>query len=339
MKARHLPSTILWPAVGLTALLLGVGCQFELTPQRIDSDRSSEIKAKINPGRYGLAATAINDEVYIIGGSGPDGFLGKVEKYNVNDKTVVALTNKLLRRRYHTAQSFEGKIYIMGGVIAGPRSSQIETNRVERYDPKINEVKKLAPLPTPRSMPASVIYNGKIYVIGGSITKDVVQIEKISYNEKVDVHYTGIVEIYDIAANKWTRGSDKPTRSVCDAILHNGKIYAIGGYNGLPQNTFAVYDLETDRWEKLPDLPFTISAHHGTVLNGKIYTFGDYYDLNRVCQYDFGTGQWSILYTNFERSRHNAVVTCGDAIYIIGGTNASSNSWLNDIQVFRPMPL
>ncbi len=202
-----------------------------------------------------------------------------------------------------------------------------------------NEVKKLASLPTPRSMPASVIHNGKIYVIGGSIMKNVVQIEKVFYDERLTFYYTGIVEIYDIAANKWTRGSDKPTRSVCDAVLHNGKIYAIGGYNGLPQNAFEVYDIETDRWEKLPDLPFTISAHHGAVLNGKIFAFGDYYDLNRVCQYDFGTGQWSILNTNYKHSRHNAVATSGEAIYIIGGTNASSNSWLDYIQAFRPLSL
>jgi N-acetylneuraminic acid mutarotase len=335
MKARHLACTILLPAAGLISLLLGVGCQFELAPQKINSGK----QAKINPGRYGLAAAAINNDVYIIGGSGPGGLLGKVEKFNVQDQTVVAVTNKLLPRRYHTAQSFEGKIYIIGGVVAGPRFSQIETNRVERYDPKTNEVKKLAPLPTPRSMPASVLYNGKIYVIGGSIIKDVVQIEKKYYDERLAFYYSGAVEIYDIAANKWTRGSDKPTWSVCDAVLYNGKIYAVGGYNRLPQNTFEAYDIETDRWEKLPDLPFTISAHRGAVLSGKIYTFGDYYDLNRVCQYDFATGEWSMLYTNFKPSRHNAVATCGGAIYIFGGNVASSNSWLNDIQVFRPPSL
>ena len=335
MKARHLASIIFWPVVGLIAVLLSVGCQVELTPQKINSGK----QAKINPGRFGLAATAVNDDVYIIGGSSSGGFVGKVEKYNIKSKTIVTLTKKLLSRRYHTAQSFEEKIYIMGGAIAGPRFTQIETNRVERYDPKSNEVKKLAPLPTPRSMPASVIYNGKVYVIGGSIIKDIVQIDKIFFNERETFYYTGTVEIYDIAANKWMRGNAKPTLSVCEAVLYNGKIYAIGGYNGLPQNTFEVYDIATDRWEKLPDLPFTISAHHGAVLNGKIYTFGDYYDLNRVCQYDFATKEWSILSTNFNPSRLNAVVTCGDAIYIIGGTAASSNSWLDDIQVFRPVRL
>jgi N-acetylneuraminic acid mutarotase len=316
MKARHFACTILSPAAGLTTLLLSLGCQFELTPQRIDSGK----RAKINPGRYGLAATAINDNVYIIGGSSSGGLVGKVEKYNVKDKTVVPLTNKLLPRRYHTAQSFEGKIYIIGGVMAGPRFSELPANRLERYDPETNEVKKLAPLPTPRSMPASVIHRGKIYVIGGSIIKDVVPIETKHYNERADFYFTGVVEIYDIAANKWTRGSDKLTWGVCEAVLYDGKIYAIGGFNGLPQNTFEAYDLATDRWEKLPDLPFTISAHHGAVLNDKIFTFGDFYDLSRVCQYDFATKEWSILNTNFIPSRHNAAVTCGDAIYVIGGT-------------------
>ena len=338
MKARRFAGIILWPAVGLTAVLLGIGCQYELIPKRIDADKSSEIKAKINPGRYGLAATVINEDVYIIGGSGSEGFLGKVEKYNVKDGAVVTLTDNLLRRRYHTAQSFDGKIYIMGGVIAGPRRTQIETNRVERYDPKSNEVIELAPLPTPRSMPASILHNGKIYVIGGSIFKDPELLE-VSYNEAAVIDYTGIVEIYDIAANAWTRGSDKPTRSICDAVIHHGKVYAVGGYNGLPQNTFEVYDLTADRWEKLPDLPFTISAHHCAVLEGKIFAFGDYYDLDRVCQYDFAAGEWAILDTNVKRSRHNAVVACGDAIYIIGGTVAPRDSWLDYIQAFRPLSL
>lgn len=338
MRARPFFCIILWPAVVLTAVLIGVGCQFGLTPQRIGSGKFAETKAKINPGRYGLAATAIDDDVYIIGGSGPDGFLGKVEKYNTKSQTVVTLTNQLLPRRFHTVQSFEEKIYIMGGVIAGPRRSQIESNRVERYDPKSNAVESLAPLPTPRNMPASVLYNGKIYVIGGSIFKDI-QTLKASFHEKADIDYTGIVEIYEIATNQWTSGCEKPTRGVCDAVLYNGKIYAIGGYNGLPQNTFEAYDIATDRWEKLPDLPFTISAHHGAVVNDKIYTFGDYYDLNRVCQYDFATREWSILDTNFKHSRHNAVVTSGEGIYIIGGTNASSYPWLDYIQAFKPVSL
>ena len=72
------------------------------------------------------------------------------------------------------------------------------------------------------------------------------------------------------------------------------------------------------------------------MLNNKIYVFGDYQDLGRVCQYDFSTKEWSIIKSNFKGCRPAAVVKRKGKIFILGGTVSSKGSYLSNVQVFEP---
>jgi N-acetylneuraminic acid mutarotase len=327
-------------------------CDYEIaaiSPQ-IKTDYQFTTVAYLEPGRYGLAATVIEDDIYIMGGSSTDdslygGPLPFIEKYHIKENKFTRLTKNVLPRRFHTAESFEGKIYILGGVSLNKENRKIswkETNVFEVYTSDTNEINKLKKLPTPRKMPASVIFDAKIYVIGGTKIQSYERAREASVSNKTEEDFfnkTNIetierslktVEIYDIKNYNWIKGAKMPTARACDVVLMDNKIYAIGGYNGFfSTKAFEVYDIFADRWEKLPDLPFPISSHHCETLNDKIYVFGDYQDLQRVCQYDFATGEWSLIESNFKPCRHSAVVKHKEKIFILGGVVASSGSYLS----------
>ena len=335
-------------------------CDYEVAAnsKKIEVGNRFKTVAYLKPGRYGLAATVIENDIYLIGGSSEDdrlygGPIPIIEKYSIENNNFEKLTDKILQRRYHTAESYEGKIYILGGVSLksdGRKMRWKETDVFEIYTPETKELNKLKKLPTPRKMPASVLFDGKIYVIGGIKIQFYEQVQETSvspdpeedfFNKKNIVTIERplkTVEIYDIKNNKWIKGAKMPTARACDIVLRDGKIYAIGGYDGSkPLKTFEVYDIVSDRWEKLPDIPFAVSSHHCEVLNNKIYVFGDYQDLDRVCQYDFSTGEWILIESNFKPCRHSAVVKHKGRIFIIGGTISSRGSHLPYVQVFEPI--
>ncbi len=278
-----------------------------------------QFEAGLKKGRYGHAAVIINDDIYIIGGSGRGGLLGSVEKFDPDEGTVETVTEKLLPRRYLTAESWDNKIYIMGGVARDPdKKMSGPTGVVECYDPDSGTITELAPMPHPRRTVASIVNDGKIYVIGGSLA---------------DGERVGTVDIYDIATDSWSEGMPMPTARECDLILRNGIIYALGGYDGknsLP--VFEAYNIQSNSWEKLPDLPFPLSSHHAVSDGDNIYTFGHYQDKEMVCSYDFKTGKWRILDTGYSPSRHNAAVMVEDSVYVTGGNVSSSGSHLDSIQ-------
>ena len=94
---------------------------------------------------------------------------------------------------------------------------------------------KVMDMPTPRAGHAAAVVKGKIYVIGGATTKEVLS----------------SVEEYDPMTSTWTPKADMPTGRWSSAgCVVNGKIYVIGGTNAVqnppPLSTLEVYDPGTD---------------------------------------------------------------------------------------------
>jgi len=100
---------------------------------------------------------------------------------------------------------------------------------VEEYDP-ITDIwtRKSARIPTPRSMFAVSVVNGKIYAIGG---------EDKNTNVYNIIKPLGVstVEEYDPIRDIWTRKPDMPTKRCClSTAVVNGRIYAFGGTDDIP---------------------------------------------------------------------------------------------------------
>ncbi len=276
--------------------------------------------------RSSMPAVAVGERIFVLGGLGPgrmlEMFRGDVEAI-FGSLHVDRLPTNLLRRRFHTAESEEGRIYIMGGNAIGRDLPQSYfPNEVEIYDPATGRIEQGAPLPSPRYLASSVLLDGRIYLIGGSppVFSEHRDTDGSTYRSTSNSPPDSRCFIYDIAANIWREASPMAVARQCDAVVWAGKIYAVGGYDGRESlRAFEVYDPAKDAWERLPDLPFATSANRMVVAGDMLFSFGDYTEMTRVYCYDFFRSTWKKLEIDLKPVRHAAVVRMDDALYVIGG--------------------
>jgi hypothetical protein len=214
------------------------------------------------------------------------------------------------------------------------------------------------PIPTPRWYPASVLLDGKIYVIGGQ-------------DSTYPYQSLNIVEIYDLVQDTWqARAPMNIDRWGLAAAVVNGKIYAIGGRTGsasqghAASNAVEEYDPQTNAWISKTAMPTprgycgwgvyydTVFVFGGRLVNAvsaveKYYPADDSWSAdphmpygrytfatarvdtlfyliggwsnNTVQAYNLNTRTWSYL-TPMPTSRGGSGVgTIGGFIYVVGG--------------------
>ena len=213
-------------------------------------------------------------------------------------------TTKIIYRRYFNAETYNGKIYIMGGI------SQIDfefyyPEEVEIFDPSLRRISYGSPLPYPHRAGGSVEVNGQIYLIGGGDTDN----------------YTDRVDIYDINSDTWSEGAPLPIAMETEAAYYLGKIYAVGGYNGVAHNEMLEYDIASNTWTLVGNTPEPVSAHKVEVYNGQLFVLGDFAVLDRIWKYDIGANSWISYESNIIGRRHTSTAISGDKLYIIAGNS------------------
>ena len=194
-------------------------------------------------------------------------------------------------------------------------------------------------MPTPRSGFATTVYNGLIYVIGGSVGNG----------------FVGNNEVYDPVANTWaTKASMQTPRADLTASLVDGKIYLVGGKMYSNQAPFytetginEVYDPISDAWSTKTALPSAVEGYASAVLDGKIYVIGGSKlqaaagstatTGNQV--YNPVTDQWSNAASLPVASSYAAAAaTTGnmaqEAIYYVGGYSGSDYS--SQTRIYTP---
>jgi hypothetical protein len=169
-----------------------------------------------------------------------------------------------------------GKIYAIGGSAQDAHLATVKeflsTN--EEYDPETDAWTFKKPMPTPRAVFATAVYQNKIYCIGG----------------KTSSGYTGVNEVYDPSTDTWETKSSMPTaRGWLTASVVGAEIYLIGG-SPYPSGTLnEVYDPTTDSWTKKTPAPSGAYFYASAVVDNKIYVIGRY---NQI--YDAETDSWSL---------------------------------------------
>ena len=273
---------------------------------------------RLHEPRYGHAAVVVGEDIYVIGGYSATGFARCVERIRPAQSLVEQVDAPLIPRGWVSAVADGTNIYIFGG-LAGPDPRR--SCALEIWNPSTGRIREGTPLPCPRMAIAAVYWRGRIYAIGGRYLGRTLRSRR--------------VDIYDIAADRWLRGTDMPTRRECDAVVYDGRIYAVGGYNGRsPVAAVEVYDPASDRWEKLPQMPFPISAHHLAVVGDTLFAFGDYRHLSRVAACDLRRGEWYLPALEYQPARHTAVVHCGREVLVIGGNQGRRPPYVDAIQRF-----
>ena len=281
-----------------------------------------EVLANMSVPRMDLAAAAIRQNIYAMGGylgdegcprGAPELVVNTVEIYDASQNLWSDGTLMPHNRTSPGAATVSGKIYAIGGAkdvnIMPPGVSGLN----EEYDPVTDEWKTKAAMLTPRAEFGVAVVDDRIFTIGGFYFPE------MGLRKSVN-----ITEVYDPETDSWTVESPMPTsRSNLALAVLDRKIYAIGG-SGAP-GVVEIYDVDTDTWTRGTDIPFNLTSRGITaeVLGGRIYVMGGVgFDCagSRVISYDPIKYEWQKEPEMNHPRAYMASAVIGNAIYVVGGT-------------------
>lgn len=275
--------------------------------------------------RFDLAATVLNDTIYIIGGDTPTTPLSTVDAYDPVSDTWTSKPSMPTARTTHGAATVNGKIYVIGGY-----DGVVELNVVEEYDPVINTWTTKSPMPTARSEFSMSVINDKIYVVGGQPNN------------------LATLEIYNPSTDTWTTGAPVSLgrQNMNSSAVSNDVLYFIGGKNifsGTVYNYNDGYDPVSDTWSVNSVLPLTAYAGAAVELDGKIHYLGGtdqqpplsgaQYDQHFA--YDPSMNIWSTELSLPSKRYHHVAVTYQNKIYMFGGLD-ETNSVMDSSHMYLP---
>ena len=215
------------------------------------------------------SAIAIGPVIYATNGSYP-GDLHRVLAYDTRSRRWSEPTQTPIGLNHSQAATYEGDLYLAGGYLDGDQP----TNQFWRYDPEADEWTQLPSMVKPRGAAGTAVIGDKLYVVGGAPRTFGVTAEGSAYDT---------LEIYDFDTEEWTAGPDLPLpRHHLVAAGLDGKLYAAGGRAGLldtnndepPVGELDRYDPQTERWERLPEMPLPAGYMGITTAAGKVVIVG-----------------------------------------------------------------
>jgi hypothetical protein len=278
-------------------------------------------------GRYGMAFCQDQSAFYMLGGGSPAAaFTADVFRYDVATNSWGAGpigSGQITPQRFGTAaiiapNTSPGLIYALNA--AGP-SGPVTAVQSLRPD---GASAGSSTNPTPSSTAGLAVWNGLLYAYGGQLAGGA---------------YTNALRSYNPATNTWTSLASMPEAKNTFGAAVNGKIYAIGGYNGVVNsNRIDAYDIATNTWQALGTLPTTVSNQAIAVQGDLIWMVGDFVNQNYLAAYNTRTGQLRTFTSNLPPRRNAAAAIAGNFLYVWGGNTASSNAttladmWRADVQ-------
>src|SRR4051794_501075 len=152
--------------------------------------------------------------------------------------------------------AIDGFAYVVCGL-----TDQGSSNRLYRYDPRIDSWVQRASLPVEGGADHCNVAaaNGKLYFLGGI---------------RVGSSFiTGDTWQYDPSRDEWQRiGQMNTPRGASGVAVIGAKVYVAGGLaaNGSVAD-FEVFDTETRQWTRLPPLPTARDHLTAQAVNGRIY--------------------------------------------------------------------
>ncbi len=236
-------------------------------------------------------------------------------------------------RYAHTVNELDGKIYVVGGLNTetgvSPRTALVydRSSGVWTQIPLCNN--KI------RGAHTSCIVDGKLYVIGGNDSSTTLS----------------TMDMFDPDSGQWIPKNSMPTdRGLLACASIDGKIYVMGGlrivgggfdYGGL--KTMEMYDVTTETWSQLPDMPTKRWGHSAVAYNGKIYVFGGVTFFpttvyNTVEVYNPQDSTWTTKSGIMPTARY-CLTACSldNKMYAIGGWYHSDYGPLYDkVEVYNP---
>jgi N-acetylneuraminic acid mutarotase len=254
--------------------------------------------------RTEVAAAAVGDRIYVLGGYAPDGAtLATVEVYDTGADAWSAGPDLPVAVNHAMAATLDGILHVAGGNDGGGPSRQ-----VARLDGAA--WRTLAPLPEARSAGGLVALDGRLYLAGGVAPGGL----------------AAATLVYDPQADRWSEAPGLPTRREhLGAAAAGGRVYVVGGrVRGLGSNLAAAeaFDPAAGRWTALAPMP---TARGGlaaaATAGGRVVAVGGEAEATfpEAEAFDTGSGRWRSL-PPLPTPRHGlGVVAVGEVVYVLAG--------------------
>ena len=253
--------------------------------------------------RMGMAAGAIGQNIYVVGGYDNSSVFGINEIYNIKTNKWTTGAPDPTARAF-TAYAVVNKVlYVIGG---SDFSELLALN--ESYNPATNTWTTLAPMPYVQESASAVAVKDTIYVIGGQNQSGYLNNVAVyntvtnTWTEETPMQvakgwlavgllgtsvmatdgsagagtYFGDNEAYNTKNNTWAEvPADSTSRQVgCYAAI-KGQLYVAGGNNGSLLTQNEAYNPKTKSWVTLAPIPNEVwGAVATTTAGGRMYCFG-----------------------------------------------------------------
>ena len=251
-----------------------------------------------------------------------------------------------MKRTEVVAATVGGKIYVVGGFEQPSLGNVLNfaiTPAVEEYDPAVDRWTTKTSMPVGLHHVGIGVVGGRLYIIGGYKQSG------LSVWGPVATVYA-----YDPATDAWSERAPMPTaRGALSVTVHDGKLYAIGGYEGRANSpAVEAYDPVLNSWSARAPLPTPRDHLATTTTAGKLYAIGgrlkgDYHrNLSVTEVYDPLSDKWSKA-PDLPTARSGITAAeAGGRVYVFGGEGADGtfreneaydpvrNAWL----AMAPMP-
>lgn len=226
-------------------------------------------------GELFVTRSELNDAVAAMGGSGGSGVVSPFQTFQF-DMTHFQSNWLLLPDCPHglansSAVVIGDNIYVFGC------GSGLNSMHTYIYDPRNNYWETGPSSPKPAINAGTAVWNGKVYVCGGS-------------NNNLTI------QIYDISADSWSESAPCDTAmkmAEVATVIWGGKIYITGG--DAFQERARIYDIATDTWGQSSKAPTVMKqASQNTVIyKDKVYIFGIGVTNDETLIYDLAADTWA----------------------------------------------
>ncbi|MEZ4708453.1 MAG: kelch repeat-containing protein [Caldilineaceae bacterium] len=286
--------------------------------------------------RHESAYVNVGDKFYLLGGRGAK----TVDIFDPAAKTWVAGTHKPPFQIHHfQGVEFNGLIYILGA-FTGSYPDETPVANVYIYNPDTDLWIEgpLIPAARQRGATGAVVYNNKIYIVGGI----------------VNGHSSGWVswlDEFDPSSGHWTALPDAPrNRDHFHAVVIGDKLYAAGGRNsgltGVFDDTIVqvdVYNFTTGQWTTMPNnIPTERAGAATVVVDNELLVIGGESGAGSDAHVEtealnVATGEWRTL-DDLIQGRHGTQALVYDgAVYMAAGAGLRGSAPELDTQEMLPL--